>query len=650
MRVPFTYTPLLILRLSESLLACSSCNQGNSGMEPPLLSQPTGGEAGAPPQGLPASALGAEAEAGGRAEAEGRKKCAAVRGAGGAAAREQNRHDFDFNTSQTVQLGEDLWEFTGGVLGRGAFGVVLDARSTSRDHRAAVKIVDTRSMSAWQARQSESEISLWSTLNHPNIVRFLGHARLSHWMLLFSEPLDGGELMDHIMQCSVFVEADAAGIVRQLLSAVAHMHELRICHRDIKPQNVVCAERPELAGGEWRVKLCDFGHAKSLDVAPDAELHTPCGSHQYAAPEVTRSVHDMRPSYSLAVDMWSVGCILHLLLSGEMPPKAAPPLCATRAWSCVSPAAQDLQRQLMQLRPSDRPTAAQAVEHPALTSAPKTPLETPRLCRQHPPRVVAHAWWSERVAPPATAPTVAALSATALAAARGRPHSASAWSTLAREPQQFVPAGLAPSAAAPRVERPAPSAPRPVPLGADDLSNASRQPSSPGRLGASACLIRHLGGHLAGSAACPAARATLPEANATHDGAAGRPGRAAGDRIAAAHSTSTLDGAVVSTAANELSTETALAPPPSRRFPASDADSFSCPELCPGSSCSTTTCSTLTAGSQRSPTPTLTHLELSEHAAVPGEGLKRRRGAQGCWDSPASSSARPRAGASASLR
>ena len=577
-----------------------------------------------------------------------------MRGAGGAAAQEAGgsvHHDFDFDTSQTVQLGEDLWEFTGGVLGRGAFGVVLDARSTSRDHRAAVKIIDTRSMSAWQARQSESEISLWSTLNHPNIVRFLGHERLSHWMLLFSEPLDGGELMDHIMQCSVFVEADAAGIVRQLLSAVAHMHQLRICHRDIKPQNVVCAERPELAGGEWRVKLCDFGHAKSLDAAPDAELHTPCGSHQYAAPEVTRSVHDMRPSYSLAVDMWSVGCILHLLLSGEMPPKAAPPLCATRAWTCVSPAAQDLQRQLMQLRPSDRPTAAQAVEHPALTSAPKTPLETPRVCRQHPPRVVAHAWWSERVAPPATAPTVATLLATAFAATRGRPHSASAWSTLARESHQFVPAGLAPSAAAPRVERPAPSAPpRPVPLVADNLSNASQEPSSfPGRLGASACLVQHLGGGPDGER-----EGTLPEANATHDGATG--GRVAGDRVAVAHSTSTMDGAVVSTTANELSTETALAmaeaPPPNRRFPASDAESFSgsCPESCPGSSCSTTTCSTLTADSQRSPTPTLTHLELSEHAAVPGEGLKRRRGAQGCWDSPAASSARPRTGASASRR
>ena len=97
-----------------------------------------------------------------------------MRGVGGAVGGQAGgslHHDFNFDTSQTVQLGEDLWEFTGGVLGRGAFGVVLDARSTSRDHRAAVKIIDSRSMSAWQARQSKSEISLWSTLNHPNIVK-----------------------------------------------------------------------------------------------------------------------------------------------------------------------------------------------------------------------------------------------------------------------------------------------------------------------------------------------------------------------------------------------------------------------------------------------------------------------------------------------
>merc|ERR1719272_1144650 len=118
-----------------------------------------------------------------------------------------------------------------------------------------------------------------------------------------------------------------------------------------------------------------------------------------------------------------------------------------------------------------------------------------------------------------------------------------------------------------------------------------------------------------------------------------------------------MDGAV-SMASEGLSTEAALAmaeaPPPSRRFAACDTDSFlgSCPESCP-SSCSTTTCSALTADSQRSPTPTLTHSEhseQSEYAAVPGEGLKRRRGAQGCWDPPASSSARSRTGAAATQR
>ena len=76
----------------------------------------------------------------------------------------------DFDTSVTVACAGVSWEFTGGILGRGAFGVVLDARCTSRDERAAVKIVDTRPMSAWQARQSESERALWSTLQHPCIL------------------------------------------------------------------------------------------------------------------------------------------------------------------------------------------------------------------------------------------------------------------------------------------------------------------------------------------------------------------------------------------------------------------------------------------------------------------------------------------------
>lgn len=157
-----------------------------------------------------------------------------------------------FDTTQSVSLNGDQWEFTGGVLGRGAFGVVFDARCAAREERAAVKVIDMQAMSIWQARQSVSEIALWSRLQHPSIVRFIGHTQLNQWLLLFSEPLDGGELMDYIVQSSIFVEAEAASILRQLLSAIAYLHEGRVCHRDIKPQNVVCAERPESGSGEWR--------------------------------------------------------------------------------------------------------------------------------------------------------------------------------------------------------------------------------------------------------------------------------------------------------------------------------------------------------------------------------------------------------------
>ena len=197
--------------------------------------------------------------------------------AGASSPRDVNGTFRDFDLTETVELGGHVWEFTGGVLGSGAFSVVLDAWNTSVEGHAAVKVLETDTMSPWHRRQSESEVALWSSLNHPNIVRFLGHVTLHKWLLLFSEPLDGGELMDHILQGEAFLETEVATIMRQLLAAVEHMHELRICHRDIKPQNVVCAERPEGGEGEWRVKLCDFGHAKRLDDEFDAQLHTPRG-------------------------------------------------------------------------------------------------------------------------------------------------------------------------------------------------------------------------------------------------------------------------------------------------------------------------------------------------------------------------------------
>ena len=75
-------------------------------------------------------------------------------------------------------------------------------------------------------------------------MRYLGHQRLGKWMFIFSEPADGGELMDHIALRAQFTEAEAVAIVRQLLSAVERLHSLHIVHRDIKSENVLCVSAP----------------------------------------------------------------------------------------------------------------------------------------------------------------------------------------------------------------------------------------------------------------------------------------------------------------------------------------------------------------------------------------------------------------------
>ena len=228
----------------------------------------------------------------------------------------------EFDVTQPVRFNGIEYEFTGGVLGSGSFGCVYDAESEGGE-RLAVKVLDTDRMSAWAMRQYESECQLWALAGeHEHIVRYLGHLRLGKWLLILSEPADGGELMDHIAMRAQFTEAEAMAIVRQLLSAVERLHSLRIVHRDIKPENVLCVSAPSgetsAAGGAhpWHIKLCDLGHARVLGEGD--LLSTPCGSTGYMAPEVRA-----RKPYGMAVDAYAYGVVVHRLLWYAAPPSPA---------------------------------------------------------------------------------------------------------------------------------------------------------------------------------------------------------------------------------------------------------------------------------------------------------------------------------------
>jgi serine/threonine protein kinase len=147
-----------------------------------------------------------------------------------------------------------------------------------------------------------------------------------------------------------------------LATAIQYLHAKGIIHRDIKPENVLISE-------SGVVKLTDFG--LSALVPHTRTLEAPLGTVGYAAPEVLLSM-----PYDKSVDMWSLGAVTFVVLSGQMPfrgrsdketaslvLKAKYSFANSKVWDNVSPAAKDFIANLMMKNPSKRMTAQETLAH-----------------------------------------------------------------------------------------------------------------------------------------------------------------------------------------------------------------------------------------------------------------------------------------------
>lgn len=125
---------------------------------------------------------------------------------------------------------------------------------------------------------------------------------------IVSEFITGGELFDELVKTGQFNEKDAAIIMRQLLSAITYCHSKNIAHRDLKPENILI---DPYEGNPLNVKIIDFGTA--LICPPNSNINGVTGTPYYIAPEV------LLRRYTPKCDVWSLGVIMYILLSG-MPP------------------------------------------------------------------------------------------------------------------------------------------------------------------------------------------------------------------------------------------------------------------------------------------------------------------------------------------
>eukprot|EP00171_Calliarthron_tuberculosum_P009937 IDg9937t1 len=267
----------------------------------------------------------------------------------------------------------------GRVLGEGAFSKVRFGEDVGTSELFAVKEIDKhRSLATRDV--ALSEVDIMRRMSHPNIVNTYDiFVSLSHLYLVI-EFMQGGELFDIIADQGHLSERNASQVIREIIVAVRYLHANGVVHCDIKPENILCKTQT------WplQVKLCDFGLASVVEMsdAPNASMTAMSGTPGYVAPEVIR-----RKQYGPPVDMWAVGVILYILLSGRMPfygRSDVETLRRTalgqysfpeREWRNISDDAKSLVRSLLQLNPEKRLTAEAALHHRWLLDSAALPTE-----------------------------------------------------------------------------------------------------------------------------------------------------------------------------------------------------------------------------------------------------------------------------------
>lgn len=265
----------------------------------------------------------------------------------------------------------------GRILGEGTFGIVRLAKS--KNHRipgpVAIKIVPKKILNG-NLHLIESETHVVKELSHPNIVRLYDNFESKDKYYLVFEPAMGGEVFERVLQSGHLTEPGAAHVVASVARALDYIHAHEFVHRDIKPENIMYLTSPE-QDEQPRIVLVDFGVAQHLN-SEGEKLRELAGSLGYAAPEVVA-----RQPYGREVDMWSLGAVCFVLLSGRMPFQQTNPdelLEAMRSrpvqfegahWSNISEEAKDFIRQCMTLDSHRRMRADQALQHPWITGEPQ---------------------------------------------------------------------------------------------------------------------------------------------------------------------------------------------------------------------------------------------------------------------------------------
>ncbi|XP_008276420.1 myosin light chain kinase family member 4 isoform X2 [Stegastes partitus] len=192
------------------------------------------------------------------------------------------------------------------VLGGGRFGQVHKCIENSSGLTLAAKIIKARSQK--EKEVVRNEIQVMNQLNHANLIQLYAAFESRHDIILVMEYVEGGELFDRIIDENYnLTELDTVLFIRQICEGLQYMHKMYILHLDLKPENILCVSR-----ATNKIKIIDFGLARRYK--PREKLRVNFGTPEFLAPEVINYEF-----VSFPTDMWSLGVITYMLLSGLSP-------------------------------------------------------------------------------------------------------------------------------------------------------------------------------------------------------------------------------------------------------------------------------------------------------------------------------------------
>lgn len=249
------------------------------------------------------------------------------------------------------------------VLGSGQFGTVYGGVHRKTGRAVAIKVIDKSRFPTKQEAQLKNEVSILHTICHAGVVNLERMFETPERIFVVMEKLKG-DMLEMILSSERgrLSERITKFLITQILIALKHLHSKNIVHCDLKPENVLLSSDSEFP----QVKLCDFGYARII--GEKSFRRSVVGTPAYLAPEVLRN-----KGYNRSLDMWSVGVIVYVSLSGTFPfnededineqIQNAAFMYPAIPWKEISSEAIDLINNLLQVKQRKRFTVDKSLAH-----------------------------------------------------------------------------------------------------------------------------------------------------------------------------------------------------------------------------------------------------------------------------------------------